>query len=87
MLRLIKMMGVNFFFNWYVLLFCEFLRVIFSSSSYHMILVLGFNPMVVYPCSHNSSLDCVKFGAFVVFSILLKLEFCDISHVLVKIDA
>jgi len=67
--------------------FCEFLCVIFSPNSYHMILALGFDSMVIYPCSHNSSLDCVKFDAFVIFSILLKLEFCDISHVLVKIDS
>jgi len=80
--------GKFLFFNWHVLLFCEFLRVIFSSGSYHMILVLGFDPMVTYPCSYNSSLDCVKFGAFVVFSISLKFEFCDISIFLfVKFDS
>jgi len=86
--KLIKNDGGKFPFYWYVLLlFCGLFCVIFSLNLYPTILVFGFDPMVIYPCSHNSSLDCVKFGGFVVFSILLKLEFCDISHVLVKIDA
>ena len=47
--------------------------MIFSSNLHHMILVFGFDPMVIYPCAHNSSLDCVKFDAFVIFSMLLNL--------------
>jgi len=40
--RLIKLIGVNFSFDWYILrFFCEFSCMIFSSNSCHMILMLG----------------------------------------------
>jgi len=77
--KLIKNDGGKFpFIGMFCCFFYGFLCVIFSSNSRHMILVFGFDPMVIYPCSHNSSLDCVEFDAFVIFSTLLKLEFCDI---------
>jgi len=36
---------------------------------------LALDSMVIYPCSHISSLDRVKFDAFVTFSMLLNLDF------------
>ena len=36
---------------------------------------LALDSMVIYPCSHSSSLNRVKFDAFVTFSMLLNLDF------------
>jgi len=68
--------SANFSFDWDILcFFINFLACLFIQILVPWFWWLALDSMVIYPCSHNSSLNCVKFDAFVTFSMLLNLDF------------